>query len=63
MTVTEHRSNKRVNKSRENENVTGEQVLAWARRVGSQKAQSAILENLKETKDFDRTFTRNRVQS
>ena len=43
--------------------MTREQVPAWARRVEAQKAQSAILENLKETKDFDRTFTRDRIQS
>ena len=39
-----------------------EQVLAWARRVEAQKAQSAIIENINETKDFDKIFARNRVQ-
>ena len=38
-------------------------MLAWARRGEAQKAQSAILENLKETKDFERIFTGNRDQS
>ena len=41
--------------------MTSEQVLVWAGRVEAQKAQSAILENLNETKDFDKMFTRNRV--
>ena len=50
---------KKLVKLEENDNVTSEQVLTWARRV---EAQSAILENLNETKDFDKIFVRNRVQ-
>ena len=42
---------KRLTKVDKNENITSEQVLAWARRVEALKAQSAILENLKEMKD------------
>ena len=38
-------------------------VLAWAMRVKVQKALLSILENLKETKDFDRIFTRNKEKS
>ena len=46
----------------ENDNVTSEKVLAWARIVQVQKAHSAILENINETKDIDKIFARNRVQ-
>ena len=45
-----------------NDKVTNEQVLVWARRVAAQKVQSAILESLNETKDFDKIFTRNTVK-
>ena len=51
-----------LGKIEDNENITSEQVLAWARRVKAQKAQSAILENSKETKDFDKILTRNKAQ-
>ena len=34
----------------------------WARRIEAQMAQSAILENVNVTKDFDKIFTKNRVQ-
>ena len=53
---------KEFTKTEENDNMTSEQVLAEARRAGAQKAQSAILENLNKTKDFDKIFARNRVQ-
>ena len=49
-----------LTKIEDNENITSEQVLAWAKRVEAQKTQSAILEQLKETKDFDRIFTSNK---
>ena len=39
---------KELTKIEENDSVTNEHVLAWARRV---EAQSAILENLNETKN------------
>ena len=42
----------------ENNNVTSEQVLVWARRVEAQKAQSPILKNLNKTKGM----ARNKVQ-
>ena len=41
-----------LTKKKDNENITSEQVQAWAKRIQVQKAQSAILDNLKETKDF-----------
>ena len=50
-------------KIEDNENRTSEQVLAWAKRVEAHMSQSAILQNLKGTKDFDRIFTRNKAQS
>ena len=52
-----------LSKIEDNESITSEQVLAWARRGEAQKGQSTILENFKEIKDFDRIFTRNKVQS
>ena len=52
-----------LTKIEDNENITSEQVLVWAKRVEVQKAESAILENLQETKDFERIFTRNKAQS
>ena len=58
MTVTYFGNNKRTHKIEENDKMTIEQVMMWERRV---KAQSAILENLNETKDFDKIFARNRV--
>ena len=33
--------------------VTSEQILAWARRVEAQRAQKAITEATKEIKEFD----------
>ena len=50
---------KRLTKIDENNNVTREQVLAWARRV---EAQSVILENWNKTKDFKKIFTKNIVK-
>ena len=37
---------KELTKIEEHDNMTSEQVLAWARRFEEQKAQSAFLENL-----------------
>ena len=53
---------KEITKIEEDNNMTSEKALAWARRVEVQKAQSAILENVYEAEDFDKIFTRNRVQ-
>ena len=46
----------------ENEKLTSKQVLSLTRTVDAQKAQSAILKHLNETKDFDKISTRKRVQ-
>ena len=46
----------------ENENMSSEQVLAWARRVKGQKTQSANLKHLNETRDFEKRSKRKRVQ-
>ena len=48
---------KELIKTEESKDVTSEQVLAWAKRVEAQKAQSAIINSLKETKDFNRIKT------
>ena len=34
-----------------------EKIIEWARRMESQKSQSAILSKLSETKDFDKINT------
>ena len=60
MTVTWN--NERAHKLDKNDNMTSEQFLVWARRDEAQKEQSAILENLNKTKDFDKIFARNRLQ-
>ena len=52
-----------LTKTEDIESIPSEQVLEWARRVETKRAESAILENLKEMKDFDRIFTRYKVQS
>ena len=43
-----------LTKAEENKIMTSEQVLAWSKRVEAQRAQSAIINSLSETKDFDR---------
>ena len=53
---------KELTQMEENANVTIDQVLTWARRVKPQKTQSALLNILNETKDFDKISTRKRVQ-
>ena len=53
---------KELTKIKGNNSATSEQVLVWARGVEAQKVQSAILENLSETKYFDKIFTRNRME-
>ena len=53
---------KELTEIEENDNMTSEQVLVWHRRVEAQKAQSAILENVNKTKDFNKTVSRNRGQ-
>ena len=53
---------KELTETEENENVTIEQGLAWARRVEAQKGQSSILKYLNETNDFDKISIWKRVQ-
>ena len=53
---------KELTKIEENDNMTSEQVLAWARKAEALTVQSAILENLNETEDFNKIFAKNRVQ-
>ena len=43
-----------LTKAEESAAVTGEQVLIWAKRVEVQRAQSAIINSLSETKEFDK---------
>ena len=38
---------------KETREVSSEQVLVWAQRVEVQRAQKAVLENLRDAKDFD----------
>ena len=54
---------RQLTKIEDNENITSENILVWAMRVKAQKTQAVILENLKETKDFVRIFTRNKPHS
>ena len=49
---------KEITKMGENEKMTSEQVQVLARRAKSQKAQSAILKHLNQTKDIDKISTR-----
>ena len=44
---------RKITKTEGSKDVMGEQVLAWTDRVETQKAQSAIINSLNETKDFD----------
>ena len=37
----------------DNSSVTRQQVLTWTRRVEAQRSKTAMLDSLKETKDFD----------
>ena len=41
-------------KIHENEEITRKNVLSWAKRVKAQRAQSAIMNNLTEEKEFDK---------
>ena len=43
-----------LTKKEENKILTSHQVLAWAKRTEAQRAQSAIINSLSKTKDFDR---------
>ena len=45
---------KELTKTEESTDVTIREVLAWAKRVEAQKAQSAILNSLNKRKDFDK---------
>ena len=49
---------KELTKAEDNENVTSDQILPWARRVEAHKAQSAIVGKLSNTKDFHKSCTR-----
>ena len=46
-----------LTKAEESEDVTNEQVLAWAKRVEARKAQSMIMNSLNTTKEFDNIKT------
>ena len=41
-------------KAEENADITSEQVLGWEKRVEAQRTQSAIMDSLTETKEFDK---------
>ena len=43
-----------LTKAEESADITSEQVLGWAKRVEAQRAQSAIMDSLTETKEFDK---------
>ena len=44
---------KELSRTEENENVTSEKILLWARRVEVQKAQSSMVSKLHESEDAD----------
>ena len=41
-----------LTKTDENMLVTNEQILAWEKRIGGQRAQAAIINKLSEVRDF-----------
>ena len=41
-------------KAKEKLDITSEQVLGWANIVEAQRAQSAVMDSLTETKEFDK---------
>ena len=43
-----------LTKIHENTEITNENMLCWAKRVEAQRAQSAIMNNLTEAKEFDK---------
>ena len=43
-----------LTKAKESADTTSEQVLGWAKGVEANRAQSAIMDNLTETKEFDK---------
>ena len=45
---------KELTKIHENEEVTSENVLSWAKRVEAQRAHSAIMNSLTEAKEFNK---------
>ena len=45
---------KELTKIHENEEITSENVLPWAKRFKVQRAQSAIINNLTEVNEFDK---------
>ena len=46
-----------LTKAKESTAVTSEQVLIWAKRMEVQRAMSAIITSLSETKEFDKIKT------
>ena len=45
---------KELTKVHENEEITSEKVLSWAKRIKAQRAQSTIMNSLTESKEFDK---------
>ena len=45
---------KELTKPKESADITSEQVLGWAKRVEAQRAHSAIMDSLTQTKEFDK---------
>ena len=43
-----------LTKAEENTNVTSEQVFAWAKGVGTQRAQLVVINSLSEMKEFNK---------
>ena len=43
-----------LTKAKESVDITSEQVLGWAKRVKAQREQSAIMDSLTRTKEFDK---------
>ena len=43
-----------LTKAKESADITSEQVLGWVKRVEAQRAQSAIMDSLTKTKEFDK---------
>ena len=53
---------KELTKPEDSENMTIEQILAWVRRVETQKAKSAIVSKASEIRDFNNIITGRKVQ-
>ena len=48
---------KELTQTDENTHVTSEQVLAWAKMIKAQRAQSVVINSLSEVKEFDKIQT------